>query len=174
MHLALRLFEEGGLWDHTTPTVPCVRMSRQSSMVDRCPDAEEIASSVSQDQVKLFRTLREFKMQIECLPLSRVFIEDLGRQNSLDGYFFGGNVVSVSSESYSQGHDAIVFLEDEDAGMDALQVMVRISGELVELLPTLNTEYMMFIAGAYMEDDNMEFSQDTGELIFDSASVPLC
>lgn len=121
-------------------------------------------SSVSEEQVKLFRTFAEFKGHVSSLPLNRLRFQNIANHDSLDGYYVGGKVVSIMSESYSQGHDSLVFLEEEDAEESPFQIMMRISGELVELLPTLNTEFAVFVAEANIEVDDIDFSQDTGVL----------
>ena len=124
---------------------------------------EQPPSGVSQEQIKLFKTFDELKVHLDSLPLKRVLVQEIPEQASLDGCYVGGKVLNVLSESYSQGHNAMVFVEDGDAGMDALHIIFKVSGDLIELMPTLTTEYMLFVGGAYMEDDEIEFSQDTGE-----------
>ena len=134
-------------------------------MAECCPDpGEEDVSSASEKRVELFHTFAEFKRHVNSLPLNRLRFQNIASHDSLDGYYVGGKVVSIKSESYSQGHDSLVFLEEEDAEKDPFQIMMRVSGELVELLPTLNTDFAVFVAGARLEDDDVDFSQDTGVL----------
>ena len=121
------------------------------------------AATASNDQIKLFKKFEEVKDYGERLSLKRVFVQDIPRQEKLDGCYVGGKVVNVASESYSQGHDSLVFVDDGESGKETLQVLIRIGGDLVELLPSIDSDYMVFVAGAYFEDEDIAYSQDTGE-----------
>lgn len=126
--------------------------------------AADQAASVSKEQILLFKTFEEAKDHGERLSLKRVLVQDISAHGNLHGCYVGGKVVNVVSESYSQGHDSLVFVEDGDAGIDALHLIIRISGELVEMLPSINREYQIFVSGALrVENEEIEFSQDTGE-----------
>ena len=123
----------------------------------------EKVSSVSKEQIKVFKSLKLLQTHVERLGLRRIFVQDMPSLTDLDGVYIGGKIVSVLSESYSQGHDAIVFVEDGDMGVEALHGMIQISGDLIELLPTLDDGFKLFVSGAHLEDDGVEFSQDTGK-----------
>ena len=131
------------------------------------------ASGVSKDQVKVFKSFKLLKAHVESLGLKRVLVQDMPGLSDMNGCYVGGKIVSVLSDSYSQGHDARVFVEDGGMGEDALHAILKVSGELIEVLPSINSEYMLFVSGAHLEDDEIEFSQDTGKYIMLSLTVAM-
>ena len=129
---------------------------------------EQQASNLSKKQVVCYRAFYQMRSYVENkLGLRRVFVQDLPNQNNLDGCYFGGRIVNAVTSSNSQGSQggSIVFVEDSgDLGMDALHGVLKISQELMDQLPTLDNQFMLFVSGAFLEenDDNEEFTQETG------------
>ena len=125
---------------------------------------QQQASDSSKKQIVLYKAFFQLRNYVENnLGLRRVFIQNLPDQDSLDGCYVGGKIVNVVS---SQGGGSMVFVEDGgDLGIDTLHGTLKISRELMDQLPSLDSQSMLFVGGALLEEEDFEgteFTQDTG------------
>ena len=128
---------------------------------------QQQASDPSKKQIVLYKAFFQLRNYVEnSLGLRRVFIQNLPDQDNLDGCYVGGNIVNVVS---SPGGGSMVFVEDGgDLGIDTLHGTLKISQELMDQLPSLDSQFMLFVGGASLEEDDeddfggTEFTQDTG------------
>ena len=126
--------------------------------------AEEVCKS-SKKQVVPFKSFNFFRSHVERhLDLKRVKVQEIEALDTLDGCYFGGKVVNAITSSFSQGGGTIVFVEDGDvdSGCDVKHASIKISAELTEHLPSLDEQFMLFVGGAFVEDEDVEFTQDAG------------
>lgn len=133
---------------------------------------EQQATNSSKKQVVPYRTLYQMRSYVENkLGLRQVYVQDLPNQDNLDGCYFGGRIVNVvPSSSRSQGGGSIVFVKDnDDLGMDTLHGVLQVSQELMDQLPTLDNQFMLFVSGASLEevndDEEQQFTQETGKSV---------
>ena len=132
-----------------------------------CPSlSDEKAVAVSKKQIKLFHNMEEMQVYVDSFSpkLKRVLLVDIPNLNSFEEHsYVGGQVLNVLSDSYSQGHAAMVFVEDVGVPDSIYNLIIKIDGDLVEMMPSVDSEYMLFVSGAiYLEDEEIEYSQDTG------------
>ena len=132
---------------------------------ERDSEQQQQASGSSKKQVVPYKAFYEMRNYVEdTLGLRRVFIQNLPDQDDLVGCYVGGRIINAVSPSAGSGGRSMVFVEDSsDLGMDALRGTLRISQELMDQLPALDDQFMLFVGGASLEEnDDTEFTQDTG------------
>lgn len=137
-------------------------LARTSSMSEGDTEQQQQhASGSSKKQVVPYKAFFQMRNYVEnILGLRRVFIQNLPDEENLVGCYVGGKVVNVVS---SPG-GSMVFVEDSsDLGIDTLHGTLKISKELMDQLPALDNQFMLFVGGAWLEkSDDTEFTQDTG------------
>ena len=127
-------------------------------------------------QVVGFASEQELSKYARGIGLTRLSLTDLYQQSNLDTSYCGGQVIGHFSNSYSQGHELGVFIEDESAteGSQSEHLVVTISDELAEGMPRLSSDAMMFVHKAIVKDsdgqtcsqDPQAFSQDHGKCLW--------
>jgi hypothetical protein len=138
---------------------------------------EQEASNSSNQQVVRYKAFHQLHNHVEnSLGLRRVLIQKLPDQTNLDGCYIGGRIVNVVSLAGIQGAGggrarSMVFVKDDgDFGMETLHGTLVISQELMDQLPTLNDQFMLFVGGASLEtsdeDEDTMFTQDTGMYMY--------
>ena len=125
-----------------------------------------MAVAMSKEQIKLFHSLEEMQAHVDSKSpkLKGVPLAEVPNMDSLSEHsYIGGQVLSVMYDSYSQGHGALVFVEDTGVPKSAYHLILKVDGHLIEHMPSVDSDYMMFVSGAiYFENEDVEYSQDTG------------
>lgn len=118
-------------------------------------------------QIMGFVSEQELAKFARGMGLKRLMLTDLYQQNDLSTSYCGGQVISHFSSSYSQGHDLGVFIQDESTtqGSQSKHLMVTISEDLAEGVPSLGSDAKLFVHKALVKDDPQAFSQDHGKCL---------
>ena len=148
-----------------TPTIYLPR-AHHLHLIKKMSSKDEMAVAVSKEQIKLFHNFEEMQAYVDgkSPQPKRILLVDGPNTSSLDEHsYVGGQVLSVMFDSYSQGHSAMAFVEDVGVPGSIYNLILKIDGQLVEHMPSVDSDYMLFVSGAiYFEDEEIEYSQDTG------------